>query len=343
MGVSHEGQGGPAKTDTAQGGNPKGRGDGLTAELGKATATAEQGSVRSAGLRDIARIPPVPRSSSTAVYSLFSLERTLFAVFLMSDMSSSSSSFVSGEKEKSKHGCAVDAAQICSPTPQRVGPGAGSTAPSWSDRRTAGSAASHSGEKMTAVHQSCSAHQVPQCGLTSLRPRHAGDMSAPGTARCSLARSPTDAEQQGLSPAEARLPLLCGQQHPQHQLINSHFMHTHYLWQKPDRLQCHWAREHPSPTSHILEMALGSTVAGLCNAALTLQRAGAQEVQTKTEASKFLPACIPSHPYVPTCRPRAQYQQLQAPAGSRALLSAWSPTVSPCCHQSLLPRTAKAF
>lgn len=49
-----------------------------------------------------------PRGQSPATvfagkYSLFSLERTLFAVFFMSDISSSSSSFVSGEKEKSKH------------------------------------------------------------------------------------------------------------------------------------------------------------------------------------------------------------------------------------------------
>lgn len=44
-----------------------------------------------------------PRSSIAGKYSLFSLERTLFAVFFMSAISSSSSSFVSGEKEKSKH------------------------------------------------------------------------------------------------------------------------------------------------------------------------------------------------------------------------------------------------
>lgn len=43
-----------------------------------------------------------PRSSTAGKHSLFSLERTLFAVFFMSDISSSSSSFVSGEKEKSK-------------------------------------------------------------------------------------------------------------------------------------------------------------------------------------------------------------------------------------------------
>lgn len=73
----------------------------------------------------------------------------------------------------------------------------------------------------------------------------------------------------------------------------------------------------PSPTSHISEIALGSTVAGLCKIALTLQCAGGQEVQTKTEASEFLPPRTPSHPYVSTCRPRAQYWQLQAPAGSR--------------------------
>lgn len=56
-----------------------------------------------------------PRSSTTGQHSLFSLERTLFAVFFISDISSSSSSFVSGERGKSKHGCAAETSKICCP------------------------------------------------------------------------------------------------------------------------------------------------------------------------------------------------------------------------------------
>lgn len=68
-----------------------------------------------------------PHSSTASQYSLFSLERTLFAVFFMSDISSSSSSFVSGEKEKSEHGCVGGIAKICCLAPQNVETRAAST------------------------------------------------------------------------------------------------------------------------------------------------------------------------------------------------------------------------
>lgn len=45
------------------------------------------------------RVPLYCPDKAWSLDSLFNLERTLFAVFLMSDMSSSSSSFVSGEGE----------------------------------------------------------------------------------------------------------------------------------------------------------------------------------------------------------------------------------------------------
>ena len=66
------------------------------------------------------RAPHIP-GKAWSPDSLFNLERTLFAVFFMSDMSSSSSSFVSGEVE------AVTGSPLDSPCLMfRLGPKGGS-------------------------------------------------------------------------------------------------------------------------------------------------------------------------------------------------------------------------